>query len=214
MTNLLSWLRALRYWLAELRYFWIAVAVTVIALVVALRPGTSEPIIRLAGLVLQMLGIGTIGWGIGETRALFGHPSFVAICRAWLNRFPSCRPRTISASINITLPAPTMNARGYGMDSAGTNLTVEARIDVLEKNLRRTNDRVDQAQRETDEEFRKMSSSVKDEEQMRSTADTTIREKLEATGTGGVHITATGALWLLVGVVLSTASPEISRWLH
>jgi hypothetical protein len=34
---------------------------------------------------------------------------------------------------------------------------------------------------------------------------------LEATATGGVHISAMGAVWLFVGVTLSTAGIEISR---
>jgi len=36
---------------------------------------------------------------------------------------------------------------------------------------------------------------------------------LEATGTGGVHISAIGASWLFVGIILSTAAPEIAEFL-
>jgi hypothetical protein len=36
---------------------------------------------------------------------------------------------------------------------------------------------------------------------------------LEASGTGGVHISAIGASWLFVGVILSTAAIEIAELL-
>jgi hypothetical protein len=56
--------------------------------------------------------------------------------------------------------------------------------------------------------------ALKREEQARAAEDQVIRHKLETTETGGIHVTAMGALWLFVGVTLSTASPEIAKWLQ
>ena len=82
-------------WLWEMKYLWLALGVNFVALAIALRPHTSEPVIRLTGLGLQILGIGTVAWGISETRALFGHPSLVGKWRKWLARFPLLR-KTLS----------------------------------------------------------------------------------------------------------------------
>src|SRR3546814_8710666 len=79
---LIVWLRALWFWLTEPRHFWLATFVVALALVFALRRGTTEPEIRISGLLLQILGIGTVAWGIRETRALFGRPTLVAESRA------------------------------------------------------------------------------------------------------------------------------------
>jgi hypothetical protein len=65
-----------------------------------------------------------------------------------------------------------------------------------------------------DAEFAKAAEAIKREEQLRQFEDLAIRETLEATETGGVHISAIGALWLLVGVALSTAAPEIAATLQ
>lgn len=65
-----------------------------------------------------------------------------------------------------------------------------------------------------DEEFRKTAEALKNEEQTRQAEDNANRAKLEATGTGGVHISAIGASWLFVGVVLSTAGVEIAELLR
>lgn len=214
MNKLWAWLRSLWNWLSELKHFWLAVAVTGIALFISLRPGTAECTIRLSGLALQILGIGTIAWGISETRALFGRPSLFAVAKSWLRSFPPFHSRVVSGTANITLGGVTMSGRGYGMDNAGPNATPEARIEVLEKNIRHINERIDQTQREMDTELRNAGAALKREEQARATEDQAIRHKLETSETGGIHVTAMGALWLLIGVTLSTASPEIAKWLQ
>lgn len=205
--------KALWPWLAEARHFWLSCAVVGTALLVALRPNTPEPVIRLTGLVLQLLGIATVMWGISETRALFGHPSFVAQAKTWLRQFPLRKRRIVMAAGGTTLSAATATGRGYTTSSAGPNPSVGSRLDALEKNVSGIHDRISQTQKEMDDGFRKSADSLKHEAQTRESEDAAIRAKLEATGTGGVHISAIGALWLFVGVVLSTASPEIARCL-
>jgi hypothetical protein len=201
-------------WLAEAKHVWLALGVTFIALVISLRPGTSEPVIRLTGLFLQLLGIFTVVWGISETRALFGHSSFSRKARSWLSRFPLLRrsivvPISGVASIGIAGKVRAIATRG-----AGPNPTVEARLTALERNIETIHTRISQTQQEMDAEFGKAVDALKREEQLRQSEDRAISEKLEATGTGGVHISATGALWLFVGVTLSTAATEIAAFLR
>lgn len=74
-------------------------------------------------------------------------------------------------------------------------------------------DRITGTEEEMDEEFRKAAEALKSEETARQAEDRALYERLEATGTGGVHISAIGASWLFVGVVLSTAAPEILAFL-
>jgi hypothetical protein len=181
-----------------------------VALVVSLRPHTAEPVIRLTGLVLQLMGIATVIWGISETRALFGHPSLMRKARAWLGRFPLLRRDITVAVGGASLSTDMGRARAYGTHSPGPNPTVESRLDALEKNVARIHERISQTQAEMDEGFQRSADALKREEQSRSAEDAAIREKLEATGTGGVHISAIGASWLFVGIILSTASPEIA----
>jgi hypothetical protein len=120
----------------------------------------------------------------------------------------------VSASANIAAGNATVQGRAYVTGNAPAGAPIEARVEVLESNLRRVNERLDQTQRELDEEFRKVNASLKQEEAIRLSEDDLTRRKLEASETGGIHITAMGALWLFVGVTLSTASTEISKWLR
>ena len=104
-------------------------------------------------------------------------------------------------------------ARGFVTQEPGPNPTIETRVEALEKNVGLIHERISNAEKEMDEEFRKATEALKNEEQARQTEDHAIREKLEATGTGGVHISAIGASWLFVGVILSTTSIEIAEFL-
>ncbi|MGD0233387.1 MAG: hypothetical protein ABSC55_02500 [Syntrophorhabdales bacterium] len=206
-------LKTLWPWLVEARYAWLSLAVISLALVVSLRPHTTEPVIRLTGLALQLVGIGTVMWGISETRALFGHPSFASKARAWLVRFPLLRRNVVLTVGSLTTSAALGKARLYGTQGPGVNPTIESRLDALEKNVTSIHERISQTQKEMDEEFEKTTGALMREEQLRQAEDNAIREKLEATGTGGVHISAIGASWLFVGVILSTAAPEIAALL-
>ena len=212
--TLLLWIRALWFWLTEPRYFWLAVFVVALALSFTLRRGVTESEVRITGLLLQIFGIGTVAWGIRETRALFGRPTLVAEFRAWFCRFPVYGGRIVSASANITMSGASLHARGYSSASAGTDASVGARIEALEKNLKLINERIDHTQNEMDQKFRGHADLLEQEEQTRARDDQAIREKLEATETGGLHISAMGALWLFVGITLSTAAPEIAKCLN
>lgn len=210
----MSRIRSLWPWLAEARYAWLALGVIVIALGISLRPNTPEPVIRLTGLVLQILGIGTVIWGISETRALFGHPSFASKATSWLKRFPLLRRNIVLAAGAGSLGLATCKARGHITHGpTGPNPTIEARLESLERNVVLIHERISGTEKEMDEEFRKAAEALKNEEQARQAEDNVLHEKLEATGTGGVHISAIGASWLFVGVVLSTAGIEIAEFL-
>lgn len=206
-------MKALWPWLVEARFAWLALGVIALALAVSLRPHTPEPVIRLTGLALQVLGIGTVIWGISETRALFGHPSFAAKAKSWFGRFPLLRRNAVVAAGVGSIGFATCKARAYGTHGPGPNPTIESRINALEKNVVLLHERISSTEREMDDEFRKGAEALKKEEQTRQAEDNAIREKLEATGTGGVHISAIGASWLFVGVVLSTAGLEIAEFL-
>ncbi|MDS4031854.1 MAG: hypothetical protein RKO66_17540 [Candidatus Contendobacter sp.] len=211
--HLYNWLRAIFHWLLEARIFWLALFVATGALLFAVRKGATEPEIRLTGLVLQILGIATVAWGIRETRVLFGRPDIFALAKKWFQRVPVYGGRVVSASINVTLPGLEAHGRAYASSSASLNASVEERVSVLEKNIQHLNKRIDDTQSEMDQGFRAQSSALEKERQERSAEDQVLSAKLEATETGGLHISAMGAVWLFIGVTLSTASVELSAWL-
>lgn len=101
----------------------------------------------------------------------------------------------------------------HSVHSPGPNATIEARVATLEMNVESIHERISNNENDLDRELLKTADQLRQEQRTRQAEDNAIHEKLEATGTGGVHISAIGASWLFVGVVLSTASPEIAAWL-
>lgn len=200
-------------WLVEARFAGLALGVIAVAIAVALQPHTPEYVIRLTGLVLQLLGIGTVIWGISETRALFGHASFASKAKSWLKRFPLRRKKVVLGAGATSHVAVTCKGRGFVTQGPGPNPTVETRIVALEGNISLIHERISGTEKYIDEEFSRTAEALKIERQERHAEDNAIRENLEATGTGGVHISAIGASWLFVGVILSTAGVEIAEFL-
>ena len=199
--------------LVETKYTWLPALVVCLALFISLRPGTTESLIRLTGLVLQLLGIGTVIWGISETRALFGYPSFTSKTKGCLGSFPLFRRNVVVAVSGETLSVIGGKAMVYGTHGSGANSTNETRLDALEKNISSIHERINKAQKETDEEFQSITNTLKCEAQSRQADVSAIQKKLETTGTGGIYISAIGATFLFVGVILSTASVEIAGFL-
>lgn len=213
MRKLLAWLKSILHWLVEWWLFCLGFMVVAASVASIVSLGAGEAAFRYSGMVLQLLGIGTVAWGIHTTRKEFGHPSVFAVWRKRLNRFPPFGGQVITGSFHITLPAMTNSMRGYSSVAAGANPTIDARIQALEKNLKLVHDRVSQTQNEMDQEFRKQFDALKQEQQVRSDEDQHICAKIESTETGGLNISAMGALWLSIGVIMSSIPSELAVWL-
>jgi hypothetical protein len=206
-----SRIRAIGPWLAEAWHVGVAVAVIAIALAVAASVPT-EPVIRITGLVLQLFGISSVIWGISETRALFGHPSIASKTKAWFGRFPPIRRYAPVPGDGLSVSASIISGRMHSVHTPDPNATVEARVATLELNIDAIHTRISHNEADVDREFRNTADQLRQEQHAREAEDSAMHNKLEATGTGGVHISAIGASWLFVGVVLSSASPEIAAW--
>ena len=193
------WLRAFGRWLVlDASRFWLAIVVVGGALLISLQPGTSESFIRLSGMVLQLLGLGTVAWGIAVTRALFGTDSLLTAARKWVNRVPRLRRgHAVSMTAHFPLDFDTAHGRGYSTDNAPAGAPIEARVEVLEKNLRRVNERLNQTQKEMDDELHKVKVSLTQETATRIVEDDSTRRTLEISETGGIYIMATGAFGCL-----------------
>jgi hypothetical protein len=104
-----------------------------------------------------------------------------------------------------------MTARGQSWNSVGPDASLEQRLEAVETNLKRTRDDLSRSQQEADENFRKHDAALEQEKDARAVADREIREKLQTAETGGLHVSAMGALWLLAGVIMATIPGELAR---
>lgn len=209
-----QWLKRLAQWIAKARLFWLAVGIVGVASAIALRPGTTEPVVRWTGLVLQLFGIVTVIIGIEQTRKLFNRPSLLSIARAWFKELPPFKRKIVMGAMAGSVGMAGMKARGYVSSNPPPNAGIEERVGSLERNVGHLNKRIDDAFQELDKVESAQTAALEKEKQERTAEDAKIASKLETSGTGGLHISAMGALWLLIGVTLATGSVEIAKWLQ
>jgi hypothetical protein len=210
MSNLLNWLRRLRSWLLEASLVWIAMLIIAGALALSFRPGSSELHVRIAGMVLQWLGIGTVALGLHKTRQLFERPSFWNLLRNWGARFPRWRGRIIAGIGTATGGSVALSSRGYGWYNVDPAASIDERVDALAKNVERLNKHLIQVQTDLDTEGKLRSDALQAEQASRLQADEGLKSRLEATATGGLHISFVGAIWLFVGITLSSLPNELA----
>lgn len=210
----ISDIKRLPRWLWEARIFWLALSVVIIALVFTLYFCTSESAIRWTGLVLQLLGVGTVAWGLRAARKLFGHLSLAAKARSWLSRFPLHKRNVIHSSSVIFDGGSVVSIKGHATHKPSPDATMEQRLDALERNIDMLHDRISGNEDLSNQKFDKTAKSLEKERQDRSAQDQAISRQLEESSTGGIHISAMGALWLFIGVIFSSGSTEIASWLR
>lgn len=209
----LSWLQAIWSWLREPQHFWLGVVIVGFALAFSLRRGVTEPEIRYTGMALQLLGVGTVIFGIRDTRKLFELPGVVDWTRAWLRRIPVFGGRVVNISGHATGAAFGVAGRLHGTVSAPPGATVEQRLNALEQDAKLVKARMDHVEKEMDRKFRDHEAKLRQEQEERTREVQRINLRQMAAHTGGLSISLLGAWFLLVGVALSAFAPDLCRWL-
>lgn len=197
-------------WALELKYIYLSMGIVLLSFSIFYFVNSSENFVRLTGLILQLLGICTVIWGISATRAFFGLPSFANKLKSWASRCPIRSRKEILGVADLCLPHLLMNATGFSSNTSTPSASLDERIDAIEKNINFLHQSLSQLKSDLNHNLNDIKNEVKAEANIREADDKSIREMLEAFGTGGIHISAIGAVCLFLGVIFSTAASEIA----
>jgi hypothetical protein len=210
-----KWLLRMGNWLWQplpRSVFWALMPLVLAAAAIHFFSGT-ECAFRLVGMVLQILGIGSVIVGIETTRRLFAHPTLWSVISQWWAARPRLGRLTVTASLQIS---PTISfggkASAFKTHHPPAGASVEQRLESLEANVEITDERISGVEQGIDKLERKQFEGLRHERNARAMADDELRTRLVGLATGGFHISLMGAVWLFAGVILSTAAPELSRW--
>jgi len=83
----------------------------VLAVAIIYACGFTESAFRITGGALQAMGLGTVIWGITETRKQFGHTPTLKLAVSWLRRFPLIRRPAFLQPDGITVGASITGIR-------------------------------------------------------------------------------------------------------
>jgi hypothetical protein len=205
--------RAYKNWLKKPMHIWVAVLVTVAVwagtAIVIFLGASCEPPIRIAGLVFQLAGIGTVIKGIHDTRRLFGVERFFAPLRQLLQQRPPWVPRSVSLTGHAA-GVGGLTAHAQVWTYAGPNDPLEKRIAALEKNLSDVNNRLSQLASDDNKRFYEITDLQNSENLKQNNRIDQIDSKLKAASTGGIYLSMTGVFWIALGIIMSTVPSEIS----
>jgi hypothetical protein len=210
MKRLLAWLRGFWAWLWELNLVWMGVALPIVVLALA-AVSFSERSVRLSGMVIELAGACLVIVEILDARRRFGAPSVGQWLVSWFRRFPRIRPVTISVQGAVHLHLGG-NARAHFWYGVGDQPTDTARLEALEKNVVRLRDLVYQLETDLEEARRQLSSSLKSEVSVLREFTSGLNSKVADAQTGGHMLAAVGLLWIVIGMVCSTASDIVVAW--
>jgi len=104
-----------------------------------------------------------------------------------------------------------LSGSGTSRHLAGPNATLEDRVRVLESNFETVDLRTIRLQEQIEQENQKRKEALDAERSTRTQEIDIVRKKLEATETGGLNISLMGLIWLATGLIMSTASLELSQ---
>jgi hypothetical protein len=207
---------AFAHWLSEFRRVWITVgAIVVIFGVAMLLPICRETALRWSGMLIELFGIGTVVIGLDAKCRLFKLPSFLENALNWVQRRPRWKPMPTSFEVKPTAGSLTLSGglskvplwRGTP-DGAST----EDRVKALEDNLQTMRKEQSEIEKMLDQERTERQQALTTERQEREAADGKLKQILEGLGSGGLDIEAMGIAWVIVGVILATASNEIASF--
>lgn len=208
--DLLKWL------IVKSRHFGAAIAVPILVGALWAFLVRGEPLVRLSGMSLQLIGFWTLLYGIHRTLQDFGYPNLAGTLWIWIRKEFTARPRFARSVV--------IEARGISL-GVGTAISVgtvvipridadlAARINILEQHHAALQSELGEARRELIRETEVLKRLVNAEADERKRSDGDLDKRLTAKFVDGAALDILGIWFFAFGVVAGTASVEIAKLL-
>lgn len=192
---------------------WVLVAIVVVLVLGVLISSCLERYVRFSGMGLQLIGVILVGIGLWDTRRAFeDQPTAWEGIKQWWAGRPRFRPRHITLEASgALLGVAGMSARASV--TAGPNASLEQRMVVLERGHAALFDEVGKLSEETKQKIGELSNAMALERSERQEADKGVKELLKKAVAEGLPLGRVGAVCFFIGIVATSASPEIASWL-
>ena len=206
-----TWLREIILWAAEAWLVFLCFLVILATFLFGFCIWPSEQSIRIAGYVLQILGILFAIRGLLNIRAHFSQPTLRKLFIAWLYRFPKWEKDTVISVVDGFRATASMRARAEVWSPDNTEVPLEKRIDRIIKNIERIREEQKIISEQIDKLQENHEKSQKEQEQARVNVENNFRAELESLHTSDIIVSLVGLIWLIFGISMSTMSQELSK---
>ena len=173
-------------------------------------PGGSDFRVKTLGMILQLIGVGTVWFDLTRAARTFGKTGMIRRTKEWLKTGLTGDAAVLHSGVS---EQANFSSSGRAMVRwpIDPNAVISARIEALEKNLGKIDEDVNALFRQLDQHTAVAKERASNEENMRAQAVAEVRRELIEASVGNFSTLVFGAVWLAVGVVLSTWAPEIAK---
>lgn len=209
----MSWIKRKWQWAMQKKLFWcnfILLAISVVVVFVCKSPGESDFRIKTLGMILQLIGVGTVCFDLTSVARSFGKMGMIQGTLGWLKTGLTGHANAVGAMASVNLSAAT-SARATVRWPMDPKAEAAIRIEALEKNIGKIDEDLNAVFNTLGKHVAAAKERASKEENMRAQAVTEVRRELIEASVGNFAVLVFGAVWLAIGVVLSTLAPEIGR---
>ncbi|NML15596.1 hypothetical protein [Azohydromonas caseinilytica] len=168
---------------------------------------TTDDNVRRVGMCYETLGMLLVLWEVAAATKKHGlQPPWRRLARYWRD-IPLRPPAPAGLSGHVVLEGIEVHGRAGVIHASGG--TLEERVAALENKLKGVQASVDCLDDRIGVEERTRASADKTEAAARAQADDQIRDAIKGLEVGGIDLTLFGLLWLFVGMVMTTGTPEL-----
>jgi hypothetical protein len=166
---------------------------------------------RIAGMVLQLLGVVLVGWEIENTRMRFGETALAERIKRWTRRVRAAfrAPTVISLRGTGRLGFSGGGSATLSATLSSKPVTVEQRLAALEAGVSDLRSEVRKNADEMRAADAALKRSIQAETEQRAAEGTALRELVKREATGGLDLGIVGLVWLAAGVILGALPGEL-----
>ena len=202
----------IRWGLGEFLFVWLT-AVPIIGAVLAIWFFRApEPSIRITGMAFQIVGLIPIFKSILDLRREFGFPGIVQSLKLSWGKRPKYKPAPITATVAATMGPFRASISACQSVPSSENDPIDKQLDALRKNIGYLRDDFEANKKAVNDTFEKCRHELTRLSHEQSSKISSLMEKLRSINTSGLAWSASGAIWIGVGIVLSSMSIEIHGW--
>lgn len=172
--------------------------------------------LRIAGGLLQLLGIWEVLKSLTGKRTLFGLVSIRNQQASFVRRLKAFFHLGVGGSADISAVLPSVQGSAAAMAGSSSMIAIplvsdHERIEALEQKQIVIGTRIDGLAGKLIEETAKLTSAMYADRETRDSQHRQLEDKVKKAVVGDIDLDLAGVIWLLFGTALATFAPEIAR---
>lgn len=174
---------------------------------------TTDDNVRRVGMAYETLGMLLVLWEVAAATKKHGLQwPWQRFARYW--RDIPLKPRAVVRGAGLAVEVDLSIGRARGRLGIAPGATLEQRVAHLERMLDGVESALDRLDTRVDAEERNRADADRAEAAVRAQAVAELHEAVKNLEVGSLDFTVFGLLWLFIGMVMTTGTPELCMVLH